>query len=529
MQHHRPSRLPRSNPGSPPPEALADVARRLLAWARVVFPRGTVRDVFAWVRPAREGFGARPAFAFHGPALRLEASLGMREDHLVWNRHHRLDITVCHALGIPQRTPHGPHGSTPSPRFFDDSDLGVYSLLSSLESAIEDAPSLGLDPDTDTVDATVLPEPGYPWEGPGTRFFSAARGRWIEATRPPWETRPLLVRDPGGTEDILRPVADWCMLAPRAEPVHPGHGEIREGGHSRDGLIGWALADRTPVLVTHTFEIGDAQSGAPPWRETAREIVRCGGLLFPSLAVGQIPAANFGPAVLVADPILVLRDLKPYRRRGRGMPATALFSTDAWTSNTRQVVLSLAAWLHDQLTGRTDADSFLGNTHLEILGPELEPQGGPEDARRIVNTRGMLAEVKARHRFWAPGLSLEAFREKAAAVAEAEYADRTLRTLALRYAYLEAKARTIVPMGAFLACYVPRVEARSFRAFLKAAGFKGAVHLVDLDEAETRVYFPGPRRERLPDVEQDWIRYRYAWKIAARVQHDYAPREVWKG
>jgi hypothetical protein len=490
--------LARRNPTDhvPSPAAIAEVTLRLAAWAKTMLPRGTVRDVAGWIRPARPGWSPRAAFAFLGPPFALQRAFGFDfEKAPMVNHGDRLGATLARALGLDPG------------RRLETGEIGLYQFLDGLEHMLKHVPALGLDPDIDTLDATVIPAPGYPWQGPGTRFFSAAGRRWVEPPPPPWQGPDAEVEDHETGRMVKSPTVDWCQLSPVIEAPTGGWGHARLKGRS--------------VLVTHVFDLAPGTlPGAATAGDVARAISRCGGLLRPSLAVGPIPATNFGPAVLVADPMLVLRALKPYRRPRTRYPV-ALYSTDVWTDTVGALQRSKGAHAWQELTGQTDAWYWMNPaTGFEITGSLTG--SGPQDATEIDRTTMLARVLGQRFRRWRPDLGFDRF----VAINEAILGEETQRdeatgrfgftTASDRYAYLEAKADGIVPLAAFTAAVLPTRAGSGFARFLKDAGFRGRILPIDLDDEERAVFFPGRGRAR-EEHRDDYVRYRYGWRVAALV------------
>lgn len=467
-----------------------DIADRLLAWARAWFGARTIKDVFVW------RVGPEVRFALNGPAAAMLARMGF--DYLrapLDNHYGRFDFNLARAFGRTTRW----MGSYSEPSITHLSGtFGVGEMLGGVGGFIKQVRD-----DYETpLDLTIIPEPGYPWAGPGTRYYSAREKKTILAKKPSWVV-PVVVRDRNTELDVTRPGADWCQLAPRSEPAESGAGYFTlpsGAGHAES------------VFVTHTIDLRPSYDNAA----SARAILRCKGMLFPSLAVAPIPASNFGPCTLVADPMLVLRELKPYRAPRQGMPQVVTYNTDAWTDTTRTFVSELSARLYDQLTGNADSDDYtLGETHLYILGPKAEEAdtGGfrPSGMKPIASTPQLARELKARFRIWHGPMNAREFGKAS---------ERAASGMA-RYGYLEAKAHTIVPMGAFVAAWAPDFAALDYTSFLRSAGYKGRVYTVTTTSEERAVF----SRESV-DQSADLVRYNYAWKMADAMRQALTPRSL---
>lgn len=504
------SRLSRSTPrrfarndarakSSLPTALEQDTADKLLALGRDFFGRSAVKDVFAW------HVGNEVRFAFFGDPESMMARMAFDyEKAPIDATRGRFDVWVGRAFGIRVETR---SGYAEPALTHQDGTIGIGGVLEGLTYFIA---SDVLKREDGSVDVTVIPEPGYPWAGPGTRYYSARTKKVIAAKRPAWEV-PIVVRDHGSGDDVKRLGADWCRIAPRSEPANKyaaGYFTIGEG------------TKQESVFVTHTIELRD-DLDAEVYERSARAIRSCKGLLFPSLAVAPIPASNFGPATLVADPMLVLRDLKPYRLPRSGWPKVVTYSTDAFTDTTRTLVSDLSAKLYDQLTGNMDSQSFnyYENMHLFILGPKIEVEEIGHHAvgtRVLTNTSQLAREIGRRFRVWRGAMDDRQFA-KAMASVQTSGAARS----AENYAYLEAKAHTVVPLKSFVAAFVPDFAKERYTKFLKSVGYTGKVHVMPTTDEERRAFVRGEHSERA-----DLARYNYGWRMAEAMKRVLTPRAL---
>ncbi len=474
-----------------------EIADRLLAFGRRWFGTRTIKDVFAW------RVGDETRFAFSGPAEAMEARLGFDIETPLDNDRGRFDYNLAREFGVSTRWMGG--WSEPAITHLSGK-FGVGEMLGGVAEFLKSRRGNYDDP----IDVTIITEPGYPWAGKGTLYYSARTKKTIESKAPDWIV-PVVVRDPGSGEEAKRPGADWCALAPLSE----GASQYADGYFTLSEDAGVTES----VFVTHTI---DLRPGADN-RANARAILKCKGMLFPSLAVAPIPASNFGPCTLVADPRIVLRDLKPYKQPRSGMPQVFTYNTDAWTDVTREFVGTFSAYLYDQLTGNMSGDDFNYNhtRHLYILGPRVEEEdaGGfaPSGVKPIANTAQLARALKQRFRVWNGPMNERQFNA-ARTKADGGGYERTVS----HYAYLEAKAHTIVPMAAFVAAWVPDFAKTEYAKFLRAAGFKGKIHVVETTPEERAVF----SRESSGAGDDDLIRYNYAWKLSAAMRKALTSRPL---
>lgn len=441
------------------------LAAAIFAWSRTVFGMAA-SDVYVW------RVGKRLAVAITGDALRLE---------LAMNRKYRnssgwFDTSIATALGIPTRNVRGEGG--PSPQFFDqDDDVGFVSIVEGIENALREA--IDADSTSTTVDFTVIPSPGEPYAGKPTEYLSARRGRLTSKT-PPWIVT-VEVRDTNTGRDVQRPGANFCQLAPMPKtPRSPYEAIVFDPQHT--------------MIVTHTIDIGQYGTSIAG----AKAVKACGGMLFPSLAVGTYPASNFGPLTLIADPAIVLAGIKPYRARG-AWPVT-VYSTDVWTPNTREIVGQASAEMYDQLTGNWNITLYT-RTHLWMLGPQVE-EGGPMGGRIISTVTSLRAAIRKRTKEWAHVRTLADLEQMKVKHGESDMGEAW-------YAYLEAKCHTILPMDWFPSAFIPAAFKAQAQKWLAAAGFTGKLHALKTSDAIADVY----RSDRPLRDDDDLVRLTWAKQI----------------
>lgn len=391
---------------------LTALADRLLTW-RGVAEMGA-KDVLVWV--------ARPDHihvAFRGSALSLQSHALQKE---IRNFQYSLDLGLQKSLGMSAEV------SGSGPRFFpavqtmSEGGSFINEVLEAVESLAKEF--LGGEPVE--VQATLMPEEGIPWSphATPTEWYSAKKRKSFVTKEPSWVGK---VKDREGHEQWG---ADFCHLAAHSEPT--------------TRMIVMSLGD-TDVMLTHCVPLERVG-------EKSAAIRQCGGLLFPSLACSLIPATNFGPLVLVADPMLALAGLRPYKKRG-AWPIT-LYALDAWTETTSGFLGEGAAELFDELTGNTFMTNWIYKRSMWVLGPPFEEY----KSARIESTKALLSRLKTRSRKFSRDLDKEGF-------------DR-LHEQDERYPYLEAKANTIVEPSCFHLAVCPVAHEKAALKWLRESGFK---------------------------------------------------------
>lgn len=471
---------------------LHDMADRLLAWSKTFFPRGTVRDVYAW----RAGHGAL-TLALVGDARKLQRAFGDFERG--WdNRGQRIEMRLAKALGVEQRLTNWNGVVGASPQFMDEgSDLYAASFFEGLGGMISSRYD-----DASEGEATMIPDPGRPHTGATTTYYSALQHKTVRVGPPKWLTTATGRNDDGN--EAVMPAADYCQLAPRLDA--PG------------GRAGWFDLGGRQLMVTNSMDF--ARNGVPITTEggeahidaTAESVGRCGGLLFPSLAVGPIPASNFGPCSVIVDPHVVLNALKPVRKPRSYWPVV-LYNTDAWTETTRDFVNGYAVALYEELTGRKQ---WIYSPHFFILGPRM---GGvtrsmEEHLRALVSTKDLARVLDRRAKQWMSVTDQKRF---------AVMVERASRNMVDKYSYLEAKAGAIVGVKTWTGAACADYMVGMFGRFLKGVKYKGPLVSVPTDD-EMRGAFTN---QSMPSAQADFHRYRFAWAmreaVLASLPSVYAP------
>lgn len=445
----------------PPPEALRAIADALYGW------RGRERigakDVVVWVRASKAEYG-RYGIAFQGDALRMTryALSGSLDNH-----QSSLDLSLQRALGLPAETRRGASGMWPVRQTMSDGDAHISEVLDGVEQLTSEL--LGGE---SLVEVTLMPSQGAPYSSHNspTPYYSAKTGRVVTTKRPPW----LVAVE---TSEGSAVGADFCAFAPRISHCVSG------------SVVGSFVGDPSRrFIVSHCSAVFDRVGGSTP-AATAKLIRSCGGLLFPSVAVGEVPATNFGELVLVADPSLILPALKPYKKRGAW--PVIVYETDVWTETTRHFLGDGAVELLGELT---DVSDFMYKSHFWVLGPPVRDA----QARPLSSTKQLRTKLKQRARRYRRELDksqMDAVRFAAGEGAE-------------KYAYLEAKVNGVTAMDCYPLAVCPKGETRRVRSFLKGIGFAGDLITV----------------ERPAEVEGRDQRWDYAWRVRDAVLA-YAERD----
>ena len=405
---------------------LKELADHLLGWSGV--QAVGAKDVLVWqVKPKMVGV------AFRGPALHLQSHAVQKE---IRNYQYSLDLGLQRALGFPAETRGFGRELSPVVQTMSDRETFIGDLLEAVEGLSREF--LGGDDVTD-VQATLMPDEGEPWspDHTPTEWYSAKKKKAFVTKDPPWIGK---VQDREGAEQWG---ADFCYLA--------GHASC--GGKQVVMSIGG-----TEVLLTHCTSVESWRALHVDGKSVvglegrAKLIQKCGGLLFPSLACSFIPATNFGTLVLVADPMLALAGLRPYKKRGI-WPIT-IYALDAWTETTSGFMGYGAAQLFDELTGNLFVTNWIYKRWMWTLGPPFEE----EKSSRIDSTKALLSRLKTRSRKFSRELDRDGFDK--------------LHEQDERYPYLEAKANSIVEPGCFPLAVCQERDQKLALKWLHESGFK---------------------------------------------------------
>lgn len=462
----------------------------LLAFGKAAFVRGTIVDVVAWTdpgefeRPSKSYTSLRVALV--GDGMKVSRAFGY------FSAEGGEDVDLGTAPGPISYAAAKILGAKEMARDVGRDKISLPDLLARLEgqAAHEFCDAHGIEmPFTETAMRLII-EPGYPWpedDRPGLVYWSAKQGKLIKAERPGWLIQ-IEDRDrPGKTRLGVNP----CLVFP-AEP------------QKRSWPL-WGLAGKQDLIVAHSMTLL-ATSDAPSFPfmgpkfhkqvDTAIANVRaCGGLLFPSLSVGTIPASNFGPITLVGHVGLALDGLRPLRERGQDRTSW-VYAHDAWTVTTGDMMGVVAGRLFDELHGHED---YTYGYNIWAVGPPAELFGGPSEGSTPLNTvRELVTAAKRRGATFKRGMTREAF----------DAANEAVAGTVDKYAYCEAKARRVISLDEFPAMIGPDELRDQMRAFAKGTGYKGKI--VTLED-------PFGVTDDLAE-DRDYRLFQWAWLVADAIK-----------
>lgn len=440
--------------------------------------RGMMTDVVYWVNS-----NDYPRIAFVGNPLKVALTFGILEDGTGESSPYlasQIGRAIQSKMGIPL-TPMDMR------EMWERSPAGLGDLLDRFSGQViwqwaeaHDAP-IG----DEGCRIGFIPEPGYPWPAKGDRYYSAKQQRWLPSKQPGWLIEVESRDEPG----VMVPGVNPCLVFPsdetRTTPGGPVCGEL----------------DGSPVMVAHSMTLLDPSESGGRHKVLDAAIAGikgCGGFLFPSLSVGPIPAANFGPIVLVAHLELVLDSLLPYRRNKRRRPCW-VYSTDAWTKTTGELMRDTAMELFDELHGD---DDWYGR-YIATLGVPIHTSGSlfaHKETRAITSTKTLATSLRKRMRGWSPDMEIEEFSDK-----DQNSSSET------KYTYAEAKAREVVRLEEFPFLIAPSFLKPVVAQFVKGVGYKGKVVYLREEpwmrdamaiHSETRAY----------------ALYKWSWQVAEAVR-----------
>jgi hypothetical protein len=467
--------------GSVEPNDSADMRKKvadvMLKVGKDLFARGTVKDVVAWEGPYG---GLRVGWVMDARRMRAAGV-----DH-----EGRVPFTGAYAASVFER--HGIRAETL--KYEREMVMGDFLPRASNEL---------YDFDDDGVTVTIIPEPGYPWPAPDG-YYSAKLGRVVRSEKPAW-LYPENIVDEG--RNVNSPGINLCEMFP--EPIEADLGaEVARYGRAEDDFF----------IVTHAMGTLEGMTrygtteGVAGWEENAQKVMECGGLLFPSMAVGPIPATNFGVGVLIADVGIVLNGLKPYLKRGQS-PPSAVYSSDAWSGRTGSFLTDTAVAAFEQMHGHSDYVYYTDMNVWPLGAPRAWSITGPgAEAEEVYKVPALKRELKERFRLWTRDMRPSDVKELMEEVALTK----------ARYGYLEAKVNGIMRMSEFPLAAIPPQQEEGFRRFLEITGFKGKLLIVDLPDELLEVMMPSwnpPEMEmELRTAIQAWANMQYGWHVADAVR-----------
>ena len=462
-------------------DAMYEVCNRLLKWNAI--QNLGVSDIL--VDPSTY------TVALWGDALKLELK-ALKQP--VWNQDFRLNTEFAGIFNIPievEKWERSYSVRSTKPMWFHDSGRGgeggahISQFLDELGNAIKDAiDAIGGDMSEEEIQATIIPSPGYPYtKGKTTEVYSAKKKKVAKVSTPPWA---ILVEAPRQADSDEKKVfaVDFCQLLPTVCPANDV------------GIVGkferWGGEDSIDFVVTHSSPMAAGRKKLIAEAET--KMAKCPGMLFPSLAVGHIPATNFGETVIVGRPGVPLSAMKPYK--SRGVWSVTTYDTDVWTETGGEIVNEIAIETYRQLTGH---EHYTYSDHLFILGPTIKSEGfGGEDVKPITSTSKLAAILKRKAKKWARNISRKQFDAL------------SQLTTGERYGYLETKSNSILSWDCFPLAVCPAQFAERVHSGLKEIGFKGQLITVEISKEMADVVLG---QSKLPSADWDWIQYQYSWLV----------------
>lgn len=463
------------NPSDSP--LLKTIAEKLYAIGRELFTRGTVKDAVVWESP----YGLRAGWVMDARRMR-NAGID-HEGHV--------PFSGAYAAQVLNR--HGLRGET----LKYEREMVMGDFLPRISNDLYDVS------EEEPVTVTVIPEPGYPWPAPGG-YYSAKLGRMVRSDRPGW-LYPENIVDEGHNVDS--PGINLCKMFD--EPLDYEMGaEVGRYGTKPDDFF----------IVTHAMGTIEGMTrfgtveGVAGWEENAQKVMECGGLLFPSMAIGPIPATNFGVGVLVADLGVVLKSLKPYLKRGEA-PPSAVYSSDAWSGRTGNFLADSAVAAFEQMHGLSDYVYYSDQNIWPLGAPRAWAIAGPGSlAEELYKVTTLKKELKERFRVWTRGRTPEEVEEIIEAVALTK----------ARYGYMEAKVNGIMRMSEFPMAAIPPQQEEGFRRFLDMTGFEGELLVVELPDELLQVMRPDwsppgidfDKRQAI----QTWANMEYGWHVGDAIR-----------
>lgn len=439
-----------------------------------------IEDVILWVSED----GSSATYAIRGAPWRLYRCILAKSP--IYQRGHSMEMLAAGSLGVKQHM----RGGYPSPQFSGGDSMSIAEFFEMMDGILYAALSDHVeDPG---VSLTMLPYPGVPMtlRAEPIPYFSVKEkgGGFFNPKTPRWVGPETLVNIE--FQDEMRRTANLCLIARTAAPVPwplATHA-VQSRGRARD----------TIAIVAHSSDESILSEQAE------KGIDVCGGLIYPSLSVGTIPASNFGPISIIFDPRVVLRDLSPFRnQRSQIPPDVILYMSDQWTPNTNEIFSNYAAMTFLELSGNADFSNYYRPEKvLYSLGPMNLARPGAGDSVEVIDTvAAMFREIQNRMRIWKDQGYQSFLKTLESATGHAHYG------------YLEAKVISVLPLTAASALVAPSHRIGAISSYMSQFGFRGTLIPMELTKEEHDVFY----EERGSDFEQDWIRLRYAWKVSRAV------------
>lgn len=428
--------------------------------------------VFIWWSRER-----RVRVAFVGPALRLQRRI--RE--VFPNRRHALDLDLQRSVGLPGVLLSAGYADMQT---MDEPDPYLDSVLDGAGTIVTEA--LGGDSVVEHVEVTLMPEEGEPWSprNDPTPYYDAKAKKTLVGHKPAWVIEVALDPELQSGDALLSQSvkvgpraaygADMCVTTALVEAC------------AREIVGMFPDRDHFTFLATHSVPLG-RRGHMQDVKASGKTIRECGGMLYPSIALGQVPATIYGPLVLCASVATVLGGMRPYRSRGV-WPVVA-YSSDAWTVTTQTVVTRGSVEMFGELTGNR---SMGFGDQFWVLGAPVEWH--EEQVQIVGSTKVLASKMLGRARRWRRGMS-EADLQRAR-----DYKGEA-------FPYLEAKVNGRVSMSCFPLAVMPKILRVPSMTFLRAAGFTGDVLQLDVS----------PQMVQAVDEGRPEIVWEYAWRVREAV------------
>jgi hypothetical protein len=467
---------------------LIELCARLFIFFKRSFG-SCVEDVIFWFRDGSQV----PAFAIRGNPWMIYKRILSRFP--LYQRQHSLEITLATTLGIEQNLiSNGRYVVGVSPQFSSGGDLSVPEFFEMIEGMISEVlGGNGYDTSRHPPHVTIIPYPGIPMTSDAMPipFFSLAK-KSVQRDRQPRWVGPKIEASIGfGSVQKYRSV-NLCMISRTARQLH-------EQAYAYAVSPKRGKSPETTVLVTHSSS-EDLLSD-----QAENGIESCGGLLYPSFAVGTIPASNFGPICLVLDPRLVLKDLSPFRKGSPNTPPDSiLYRTDSWTPTMSEFLGSYSARAFMELSGNEDFSNYYRNEKaIYSLGPFNMASDASGEVVEVTTVTEMNRIVSRRSQVW-KDKSYEQFFASLNSIPDADH-----------YGYLEAKSISVIPISWVSVVAAPAHIADRVASYLSKFGFRGISIPMSLDADEQNAFYGDGHNEGSRD---DWARLKYAWRVSRAVQ-----------
>lgn len=454
---------------TPEGEKAVEAAKLLKVFCDHVFGNRTVLDVYLW----DTGKELKYACIGHGHKLTNAFRLGNDEkgDSLAskWpiNRGHNrsgngyLETIAGQFFGDE----HGHNG------YWHDDKIYPHDILSGLAANIRHY--LGVDEEEITIEVILMPIQGRPWWGTPGAFYSVKSKGWLPAEKPSWEIGPVEVQVSGEYKNVM--VADLCKVSPRLEPKE---------GWDRSVYL---PSGKDRIIFTHSFHLENHPDSEEDL-DAAIQIASCGGLLYPSIAIGTMPAHDFLGATLFLSPWSVMDGVRDKDSR------TKVYNTDAWTPTTRGLITEYAYRWYQELCGLQDSQDYMYNWWNFFMSDGLNEDytndsGAAESTMLIKKESQVLKAASRRAKSWPlekmkKDIDVAKLIQKNEAPVVSRYRPDELVRSPEFYPFLEAKMSYVVTFGCVMFAAVPDYKEKLYRRFLASAGYKGPFVVYETTQRE---------------------------------------------